>query len=125
MQTKAVAMMNRTSQTADSGLVECNRFSNHYYRADAVIFNCGTSATLALSREALESDKFDMVLLDIGLPDGSGLDLLEIIEKMQGHHRWSCFPPMTLVRNTQVKSVRHWSSQKPIIENYPGQLLMP
>lgn len=29
----------------------------------------------------LESESFDLVLLDIGLPDGSGLDLLPLIEK--------------------------------------------
>jgi PAS domain S-box-containing protein len=36
--------------------------------------------TLAASKKALEKDEFDLVLLDIGLPDGSGLDLLETIE---------------------------------------------
>ncbi len=36
--------------------------------------------TLAAGKELLESKKFDLVLLDIGLPDGSGLDLLKIIE---------------------------------------------
>jgi len=29
----------------------------------------------------LETEEFELVLLDIGLPDGSGLDLLETIEK--------------------------------------------
>ena len=38
------------------------------------------TTTLAASKEILESEVFDLVLLDIGLPDGSGLDLLEIIE---------------------------------------------
>jgi len=37
------------------------------------------ATTLASSKEALASANFDLVLLDIGLPDGSGLDLLEII----------------------------------------------
>lgn len=36
--------------------------------------------TLASSKDALQNNEFDLVLLDIGLPDGSGLDLLEVIE---------------------------------------------
>jgi PAS domain S-box-containing protein len=36
--------------------------------------------TLRASREALEKESYDLVLLDISLPDGSGLDLLETIE---------------------------------------------
>lgn len=39
------------------------------------------TSTVEASREALESEEFDLVLLDIGLPDGSGLDLLETIER--------------------------------------------
>jgi DNA-binding response OmpR family regulator len=35
--------------------------------------------TIEAAREALARHKFDLVLLDIGLPDGSGLDLIEII----------------------------------------------
>jgi len=38
------------------------------------------TTTLTASREALAEDEFDLVLLDIGLPDGSGLDLLDTIE---------------------------------------------
>lgn len=38
------------------------------------------TTTLAASKDALQNGEFDLVLLDIGLPDGSGLDLLEIIE---------------------------------------------
>lgn len=38
------------------------------------------ATTKAASIEALESEDFDLVLLDIGLPDGSGLDLLDTIE---------------------------------------------
>lgn len=38
------------------------------------------ATTKAASIEALESEEFDLVLLDIGLPDGSGLDLLDTIE---------------------------------------------
>lgn len=39
------------------------------------------TTTYAASKEMLETETFDLVLLDIGLPDGSGLDLLETIEK--------------------------------------------
>lgn len=39
------------------------------------------TATVAASREALKTGEFDLVLLDIGLPDGSGLDLLDTIER--------------------------------------------
>ena len=36
---------------------------------------------LAESKEILDSETFDLVLLDVRLPDGSGLDLLETIEQ--------------------------------------------
>ena len=39
------------------------------------------TTTKAASKETLEQEDFDLVLLDIGLPDGSGLDLLETIER--------------------------------------------
>ena len=35
---------------------------------------CRTS--LSSAREALEEDRFDLLILDVNLPDGSGLDLL-------------------------------------------------
>ena len=40
-----------------------------------------SATTFAGAKKVLESEDFDLVLLDIGLPDGSGLDLLPIIEK--------------------------------------------
>ena len=40
-----------------------------------------STTTLVASREALRNQPFDLVLLDVGLPDGSGLDLLEAIER--------------------------------------------
>lgn len=44
-------------------------------------FNISWCSTLEASVEALNDNSFDLVLLDVGLPDGSGLDLLEVIEK--------------------------------------------
>lgn len=41
------------------------------------------TTTLAESRELIKQGNLDLVLLDIGLPDGSGLDLLEDIEKLE------------------------------------------
>ena len=45
--------------------------------------------TLAAAREALDSEKLDLLLLDIGLPDGSGLELLEMLDKIS--------PPLRVV----------------------------
>lgn len=45
-------------------------------------FPCSTSAhaeTIATAKEKLQTMQFDLVLLDIGLPDGSGLDLIPVI----------------------------------------------
>lgn len=41
------------------------------------------ASTLAESNKILDSEEFDVVLLDIGLPDGSGLDLLDKINKQE------------------------------------------
>ena len=48
------------------------------------------TTTLAASKEAVETGEFDLVLLDIGLPDGSGLDLIETIES-------HVFPPRVVI----------------------------
>ena len=40
------------------------------------------TTTLAESREIIKKNNIDLVLLDIGLPDGSGLDLIEDIEQL-------------------------------------------
>ena len=37
---------------------------------------CTMAASLAEARERLRQGRFDLVLMDVGLPDGSGLDLL-------------------------------------------------
>lgn len=45
-----------------------------------------TSAyTLAEARQMLAKQTFDLVLLDVGLPDGSGLDLIDGIQAMDPH----------------------------------------
>jgi PAS domain S-box-containing protein len=41
------------------------------------------TTTVAMSRELIKQGNIDLVLLDIGLPDGSGLDLLEDIERLE------------------------------------------
>jgi PAS domain S-box-containing protein len=41
-----------------------------------------SAGTLALARQALERKRFDVVLLDIGLPDGSGLELFSTFDTM-------------------------------------------
>ena len=41
---------------------------------------CETVATLAEAQEKLAMYEYDVVLLDLGLPDGSGLDLLPVIK---------------------------------------------
>ena len=44
-------------------------------------YQIDTQATLKNARIALMAKKYDVVILDIGLPDGSGLDLLPILKK--------------------------------------------
>ena len=41
------------------------------------------TTTVAESRELIKQGNLDLVLLDIGLPDGSGLDLIEDIEQLE------------------------------------------
>jgi len=43
--------------------------------------------TVAESRELIKQGNIDLVLLDIGLPDGSGLDLIEDLEKLDPQPR--------------------------------------
>ena len=38
------------------------------------------ATTLKEAKKRLKADRFDLVIIDIGLPDGSGLDLLELVK---------------------------------------------
>lgn len=49
--------------------------------------------TLAEARSALEQNRFDLLILDINLPDGSGLDLLHEV------HKTSAVPIILLTAN--------------------------
>src|SRR5690606_26583355 len=42
------------------------------------------AATLREAEASLDSGHFDLVVLDLDLPDGSGLDILERLKKMPG-----------------------------------------
>lgn len=44
-------------------------------------FNVDSAKTLSEAREMVIGDEYDLVLLDLGLPDGNGLDLLKMIKK--------------------------------------------
>ncbi len=44
-------------------------------------FFVSSASTVAEASEFMASEKFDLVVLDIGLPDGSGLDFLKIIKQ--------------------------------------------
>ena len=43
-----------------------------------------TAADLASARELAASEEFDLVISDIGLPDGSGLELMHAIHATRG-----------------------------------------
>lgn len=42
-----------------------------------------TASTLFIAEDILIDDQFDIIILDVGLPDGSGLDLIKVIGKNQ------------------------------------------
>ncbi len=56
----------------------------HYLVSKMLQHDCELvwTSTLLAAREILLEENFDLILLDIGLPDGSGLDLLETIENL-------------------------------------------
>lgn len=45
-------------------------------------FNVDSVMTLEEARKRVIGDEYDLVLLDLGLPDGNGLDLLKMIKKL-------------------------------------------
>ena len=45
-------------------------------------FTAQRAASLAEAREKLEKDVFDLILLDLTLPDGSGVDALENLQAL-------------------------------------------
>jgi len=49
-----------------------------------MLLDCETAATLADGLDMLEGDEFDLVFLDVRLPDGNGLDALPQIKAMPG-----------------------------------------
>lgn len=48
------------------------------------LFEYQTVASLAQANEILQQQKFDLILLDLGLPDGNGISLLDSITQYQG-----------------------------------------
>ena len=46
--------------------------------------DCTAAPTLALARQALQEGGWDLVILDVNLPDGSGLDLLARLRQTSG-----------------------------------------
>ena len=47
-------------------------------------YECTLAATLAEGRACLQRQRFDLVVLDLNLPDGSGLDLLPCARQAGG-----------------------------------------
>lgn len=45
-------------------------------------FNVDSAKTLSEARNCVIGDEYDLVLLDLGLPDGNGLELLKMIKKL-------------------------------------------
>ena len=68
-----------------------------------VITQAGSVKEAEMQLNDLQGNRFDLVLLDIGLPDGSGLDLLETISELT-------YPPEVLVFSAddiQVNEISH------------------
>jgi len=64
------------------------------------------TSTVSAAKDILLEQKFDMVLLDISLPDGSGLDLLEAIKK-------NVVPPKVVIfsaQNVDPETAQHVNS---------------
>jgi PAS domain S-box-containing protein len=59
-----------------------SRLLNHFTPENADIVNV---PTVQQARKSLQEQKFDLVVLDLGLPDGSGWDLLPLIAEHHQH----------------------------------------
>ncbi|PJA31215.1 MAG: hypothetical protein CO187_10595 [Zetaproteobacteria bacterium CG_4_9_14_3_um_filter_53_7] len=57
-------------------------------------FDITHADTLKTGRQLLTTGAFDLLLLDIGLPDGSGLDLLPVVDELKE-------PPSVLIFSAQ------------------------
>ena len=65
--------------------------SRHHYRVEAA-----RTAALGLEMAARDPDGPDLILLDIGLPDASGLEVLtKVKQTLAAHPRSSCSPDRT------------------------------
>ena len=57
------------------------------------------AATLAEALSALDAAPYDLVLIDLGLPDAFGLQALQ---ELVGHHRQACCVVVSATRNTEI-----------------------
>jgi len=50
----------------------------HYFKAQGYV--CESASTFSQAHEKIWLNEYDIILLDIGLPDGNGIDLLKLIK---------------------------------------------
>ncbi|HOU98409.1 MAG TPA: response regulator transcription factor [Bacteroidales bacterium] len=50
----------------------------HYFKAEGYV--CESASTFSQAHEKIWLNEYDIILLDIGLPDGNGIDLLKLIK---------------------------------------------
>jgi DNA-binding response OmpR family regulator len=63
-------------------------------------FQVTGAASLAESREVLDRDRFDVVVLDVGLPDGDGLSLLDRVPPERA---------VVITANPDPERMRRWA----------------